>query len=103
MTMDDGRLAPAGLCATCTHARSVTSARGSVFLMCERSRTDARYPKYPRLPLLTSPPPPPRPLRAPPPRLRLPHVRTPTHRRALPEIPPPPRRHLRGIPGPGST
>ena len=53
MTMDDGRLAPAGLCATCTHARSVTSARGSVFLMCERSRTDTRYPKYPRLPVVT--------------------------------------------------
>ena len=53
MTVDDGRLARAGLCATCAHARSVPSARGSVFLMCERSRTDTRYPKYPRLPVVT--------------------------------------------------
>jgi hypothetical protein len=26
--------------------------RGSVFLLCLLSRTDARYPKYPRLPVL---------------------------------------------------
>jgi hypothetical protein len=42
----------AGLCATCAHARRVTSARGSVFVLCERSRSDPRYPKYPLLPVL---------------------------------------------------
>lgn len=31
----------------------ITSARGSRFYLCERSRTDARYPRYPRLPVLT--------------------------------------------------
>jgi hypothetical protein len=32
--------------------RVVTSARGSSFVMCERSRTDERFVKYPRLPVL---------------------------------------------------
>ena len=41
----------AGLCATCTHCR-VIRARHSVFHMCRRSFTDARFPKYPRLPVL---------------------------------------------------
>ena len=41
----------AGLCADCRHARRIVSARGSVFLLCERSRTDPAYPKYPRLPV----------------------------------------------------
>jgi len=44
-----------GLCATCLHARRVESARGSVFLLCELSRTDRRFPKYPRLPVVTCP------------------------------------------------
>jgi hypothetical protein len=43
---------PAGLCASCTHARIVESARQSVFLRCDLSRTDPRFPKYPRLPVL---------------------------------------------------
>jgi hypothetical protein len=42
----------ASLCASCIHGRIVTSARGSTFLLCGRSRTDARYPKYPRQPVL---------------------------------------------------
>ena len=42
----------AGLCASCAHARRVTSARGSTFILCARSQTDARYPKYPPLPVL---------------------------------------------------
>jgi hypothetical protein len=41
-----------GLCATCAHGRRVTSTRGSVFLLCERSQSDPRYPKYPALPVL---------------------------------------------------
>jgi len=28
------------------------SDRGSIFLLCERSFTDATFPKYPRLPVL---------------------------------------------------
>jgi hypothetical protein len=41
----------AGLCDTCTHQKLVRTTRGSVFSMCLRSRTDARFPKYPRLPV----------------------------------------------------
>jgi hypothetical protein len=41
----------AGLCATCRHARTVTSARGSTFVLCARSYDDPRFPKYPRLPV----------------------------------------------------
>ena len=40
-----------GLCATCIHARTVTGAR-SQFWMCALARTDARFPRYPRLPVL---------------------------------------------------
>jgi hypothetical protein len=43
----------AGLCVNCVHARQVDSARGSSFLLCELSRTDPRFPKYPRLPVLS--------------------------------------------------
>jgi len=42
----------AGLCDRCRQARIVTSARGSRFILCERSRWDARFPRYPRLPVL---------------------------------------------------
>ncbi len=40
-----------GLCASCRFRRDVTSGRGSTFLLCERSRTDPRFPKYPPLPV----------------------------------------------------
>jgi len=43
----------AGLCADCIHARTVESNRGSVFLLCELSRSDSRFVKYPRLPVLS--------------------------------------------------
>jgi hypothetical protein len=43
----------AGLCANCRHARRVQSDRGSVFLMCELALTDARFAKYPGLPVLS--------------------------------------------------
>ena len=43
---------PTGLCADCTHARRIESARGSVFILCQLSATDPRFPKYPRLPVL---------------------------------------------------
>jgi hypothetical protein len=39
-----------GECAECAHSRIVASAR-SRFYLCERSFTDPRYPKYPRLPV----------------------------------------------------
>jgi hypothetical protein len=41
-----------GLCSTCIHAKEMRNDRGSVFLFCLLSRTDTRYPKYPRLPVL---------------------------------------------------
>ncbi len=47
------RGAPAGLCADCVHARHIESDRNSVFLLCNLSLTDARFPKYPRLPVLS--------------------------------------------------
>ncbi len=39
-----------GECGTCRQAHLVRSARGAVFILCRRSRTDASYPKYPALP-----------------------------------------------------
>lgn len=42
----------AGLCASCSHARIIESKRGSRFYLCERSRVDPRFPKYPPLPVL---------------------------------------------------
>ena len=42
----------AGLCATCQHCTRVESSHGSIFFLCELSRTDARYARYPRLPVL---------------------------------------------------
>jgi len=41
-----------GLCARCRFMRLMNSDRGSTFYLCERSATDARFPKYPRLPVL---------------------------------------------------
>jgi hypothetical protein len=43
---------PAGLCNLCRHQRVVRNTRGSVFSLCERSRTEPEYPRYPRLPVL---------------------------------------------------
>ena len=42
-----------GLCAGCVHMRLITSARGSEFYNCALSKTDPRFPKYPRLPVLS--------------------------------------------------
>jgi hypothetical protein len=41
----------AGLCDTCAHRRIVRNTRGSAFSLCERSRSDPSYPRYPRLPV----------------------------------------------------
>jgi hypothetical protein len=43
---------PPGLCDRCRHQRLVPNTRGSVFSLCERSKTDERFPRYPRLPVL---------------------------------------------------
>jgi hypothetical protein len=42
----------AGLCASCIHAKVITSSRGSVFYQCGLSFVDDRFPKYPALPVL---------------------------------------------------
>ena len=42
----------AGLCATCAKARRIESVRGSEFLLCELWKSDPRFAKYPRLPVL---------------------------------------------------
>jgi len=49
---DSRQPATVGLCARCAHAREIVSATGSRFVLCDRSKTDARFPRYPRLPVL---------------------------------------------------
>ena len=44
---------PPGLCQECIHARRIASDRGSVFFFCQLARTDTRFKKYPRLPVLS--------------------------------------------------
>lgn len=41
-----------GLCEQCRHHRMVRSERQEVYLLCEYSRLDPRFEKYPRLPVL---------------------------------------------------
>jgi hypothetical protein len=42
----------AGLCAACVHMRKIVSDRGSAFYLCQLSKVDPSFPKYPRLPVL---------------------------------------------------
>ncbi len=44
-----------GLCLTCRCKRAVTNRRGSVFFRCARADSDARFVRYPPLPVLTCP------------------------------------------------
>ena len=44
-----------GLCRNCEHARSIRSAKGSVFWRCSLSDTVAGWPKYPPLPVRRCP------------------------------------------------
>ena len=44
-----------GLCGHCAHARTVANRRGSTFVLCERSRRDPAFPRYPVLPVLECP------------------------------------------------
>ena len=46
---------PVGLCESCRHQQVVRNTRGSTFSLCQRSREDERYPRYPRLPVLHCP------------------------------------------------
>ncbi len=45
---------PPGLCAACAHLRLVESPR-SVFVRCGLAESDARYARYPPLPVLSCP------------------------------------------------
>jgi len=45
----------AGLCDSCRHQKLIRNTRGSAFSMCLRSRTEERFPKYPRLPVVRCP------------------------------------------------
>ena len=44
-----------GLCVRCRHARPQETRRGSVFWRCLRAETDARFARYPALPVRTCP------------------------------------------------
>ena len=47
--------APAGLCAGCVHGRLNETRRGTAYLRCLKAQTDARFTRYPRLPVLVCP------------------------------------------------
>ena len=40
-----------GLCDSCRFQRLVRTGRGSLFTLCERSKIDSSFPKYPRVPV----------------------------------------------------
>ncbi len=42
----------AGLCDQCKHVQIVDSTKGSRFFLCMYTKIDARYTKYPRLPVM---------------------------------------------------
>lgn len=43
----------AGVCGACAHARWLRSKGGDGIMLCRLSETDARYLKYPPLPVLS--------------------------------------------------
>ncbi len=44
---------PAGLCNSCRHQQVVPNTRGSVFSLCQRSKTEPeQFPRYPRVPVV---------------------------------------------------
>ncbi|HJQ84867.1 MAG TPA: hypothetical protein VKA21_12370 [Candidatus Binatia bacterium] len=53
--MTDADERTVGLCASCRHARVQSTARGSRFWRCKRAETDARFPRYPPLPVRACP------------------------------------------------
>jgi hypothetical protein len=46
---------PAGLCDSCRHQQLVHTTRDSTFSLCQRSKTDPAYSRYPRLPVVECP------------------------------------------------
>jgi hypothetical protein len=44
-----------GLCGACCHGRRTGNVRGSIFWLCERSKSEPNYPRYPALPVATCP------------------------------------------------
>ena len=53
--MSEAPRQPAGMCDSCRHQKLIRTGRGSVFSMCERSKAEPGYPKYPRVPVLACP------------------------------------------------
>lgn len=45
----------AGLCDHCRYQKVIRNTRGSSFSMCERSKTDDRFLKYPPIPVAACP------------------------------------------------
>jgi hypothetical protein len=45
------RDAAVGLCARCRFGHAQPTARGAVFWRCRRAESDARFPRYPPLPV----------------------------------------------------
>lgn len=45
----------AGLCADCRYMKVIYSDRGKIFYQCGKSFEDARFPKYPTLPVRMCP------------------------------------------------
>jgi hypothetical protein len=43
---------PAGLCESCRNVKVVETRKGSRFYLCTLAEVDARFPKYPRIPVL---------------------------------------------------
>jgi hypothetical protein len=46
---------PAGLCDSCRFQKIIRTGRGSEFSMCERSKLEPGYDKYPRIPVRACP------------------------------------------------
>jgi hypothetical protein len=42
---------PAGLCDRCRNQTLIHNTRGATFSLCELSKTDTAFPRYPRLPV----------------------------------------------------
>lgn len=41
-----------GLCGTCASMRDVVNENGHHYFLCNLSKMDVRYPKYPKLPMV---------------------------------------------------
>lgn len=51
-SLQDLRADPSvGLCSVCAHSRVTGNRRGSIFWLCRLSADDARFRRYPRLPV----------------------------------------------------